>query len=371
MLDQVDAVVIGAGVVGLAVARALAQQGREVLVLESEPAFGMGVSSRSSEVIHAGLYYPTGSLKASLCVRGREMLYRYCAERSVPHRRCGKLLVATQTEQNAALQTLAQTAQANGVADLRWLDAGQVAQLEPELRVSAALLSPSTGIVDTHSLMLALLADIESCGGMLVPRTAVVAAQVGAARNVLQLADGTALLAQSVVNAAGLHAPAVARTFAGLPEPCIPQVHWAKGQYFSLSAWAPFTHLVYPIPEVGGLGIHLTLDLAGQARFGPDVQWVQRPDDLAVDPACAPAFEASVRRYWPGLPEGALAAAYAGMRPKIHGPDEAPADFLIQGEAAHGVKGLVNLFGIESPGLTSALAIGEHVAAMLKPPTTH
>ncbi len=363
-MDEVDCVVIGAGVIGLSVARAMGL-GTDVLVLESQPAFGMGVSSRSSEVIHAGLYYPTGSLKAQLCVRGRDLLYAYCTQRAVPHQRCGKLLVATRQDQEAALQAIWEQAHANGVHDLTWLDAAQVRGLEPQLSVTAALLSPSTGIVDTHSLMLSLLADVESQGGMLATHTTVVGATCSAAGIELTMADGSALRAQRVVNAAGLQATGLAQAFDGMPVRCIPQTWWAKGNYFSLAGRAPFRHLVYPVPEPGGLGIHLTLDLGGQARFGPDVQWVEHADDLVVDPDRAAAFEAGVRRYWPELPEGALTPAYAGIRPKISGPGEPAADFVIQGEAVHGVRGLVNLFGIESPGLTSALAIGERVANLL------
>lgn len=364
-MDEVACVVVGAGVVGLAVARALAQSGVEVLVLESEPSFGSGVSSRSSEVIHAGLYYPTGSLKAELCVRGRDLLYAYCAHRAVPYQRCGKLLVATHSDQEPALQDIWEQARANGVHDLTWLDAAQVCALEPQLSATAALLSPSTGIVDTHSLMLSLLADIESHGGMLATHTTVVGATCTSGGIELTMADGSALRAQRVVNAAGLQATALAQAFEGMPAHCIPKTWCAKGNYFSLSGRAPFRHLVYPVPEPGGLGIHLTLDLGGQARFGPDVQWVGSAADLVVDSSRAAAFEAGVRRYWPALPEGALTAAYAGIRPKISGPGEPAADFVIQGEAVHGVRGLVNLFGIESPGLTSALAMGERVAGLL------
>lgn len=364
-MDGVDCVVVGAGVVGLGVARAMAAAGAEVLVLESQPAFGMGISSRSSEVIHAGLYYPTGSLKAELCVRGRDLLYAYCVQRSVPHQRCGKLLVATHGDQEAALRAIWEQARANGVHDLTWLDAGQVQALEPQLNVTAALLSPSTGIVDTHALMLSLLADVESHGGTLATHTTVQSATCTTAGIELVMADGSALRAQRVVNAAGLQATALARAFDGMPAKCIPQTWWAKGNYFGLGGRAPFRHLVYPVPEPGGLGIHLTLDLGGQARFGPDVQWVDRADDLVVGAERQSMFEAGVRRYWPSLPEGALMPAYAGMRPKISGPGEPAADFVIQDEAVHGVRGLVNLFGIESPGLTSALAIGERVAGLL------
>ena len=364
-VEQVDCVVIGAGVVGLAVARALALTGREVLVLESESAIGTRTSSRNSEVIHAGLYYPPGSLKARLCVRGKALLYDYLAERDLPHRRCGKLVVATSTEQIGALDAIQARAAANGVMDLRRLTRDEALQREPALHCAAALHSPSTGILDSHAFMLSLLGDLERAGGVLVLKTPVVGAKQAGDAIVLEAADGTRLAAHTVVNAAGLQAPHLARRFRQMPPACLPQPAFAKGSYFSLSGRAPFSHLIYPVPEAAGLGVHLTLDLAGQARFGPDVEWVDDPDDLAVDPRRAPAFEAEARKYWPGLPRGALVPAYAGMRPKIHGPHEAAADFLIQGPRQHGVPGLVHLFGIESPGLTSALAIGELVTDSL------
>ncbi|RRD57598.1 NAD(P)/FAD-dependent oxidoreductase [Comamonadaceae bacterium OH2545_COT-014] len=374
-MDHVDAVVIGAGVVGLAVARALALAGREVVVLEAAPGVGTGISSRNSEVIHAGLYYAPGSLKARLCVQGRQMLYDYCAERGIAHRRCGKLIVATTEAERAPLAAIAERAAAAGVHDLVPLTPGQARALEPALHCVAALHSPSTGIVDSHALMLALLGDVERAGGVLAVQSAVRSAVrharartgsgPGAAGMALVMEDGTELATHWVVNAAGLQAPALARRFEGLAPQHVPEAHFAKGSYFTLAGRAPFSRLIYPVPQPGGLGVHLTLDLAGQARFGPDVQWVAAPDDLAVDPARAPAFESEVRRYWPGLPAGALQPGYAGMRPKISGPGEAAADFLIQGPRTHGVPGLVNLFGMESPGLTSCLAIGAHVAAML------
>lgn len=365
MVDEVDCVVIGAGVVGLAVARALALRGREVLVLESADAIGTGTSSRNSEVIHAGLYYPTGSLKARLCVQGRDMLYAYCAERGVPHRRSGKLVVATAPDQLRSLQAIQAHAQANGVRDLRWLDREEAQRMESALECVAALFSPSTGIVDSHALMLALQGDLEHAGGVVALNSPL--AQAECTQNAINLVaiDGTQLRARTVVNAAGLQAPALASRFAGLAAEHVPRAHYAKGSYFTLSGKAPFSRLIYPVPEAAGLGVHLTFDLGGQAKFGPDVQWVDAPDDLQVDPSRADAFYAEVRRYWPALRDGALAPGYAGMRPKIHGPGEAAADFVIQGPAVHGVAGLVNLFGIESPGLTSALAIADHVAALV------
>ncbi len=361
-MDQADCVVVGAGVVGLAVARALALQGREVLVLEAAGAIGMGTSSRNSEVIHAGIYYPQGSLKARLCVRGRELLYAYCAERHVSHRRCGKLIVATSEAQLPALRDVERRALANGVEGLAWLSRAQAQQLEPQLECLAALLSPETGIIDSHALMLALQGDLENAGGAVVFHSPVESMRVLGGGIALRTQDGTELLARTVVNAAGLGAPALAACIEGLDARHVPQAHYAKGSYFTLAGRAPFSRLVYPVPEAAGLGVHLTIDLGGQAKFGPDVEWVERPDDLEVDPDRARGFYAEVRKYWPQLPDGALLPGYAGMRPKIHGPGEPAADFLVQGPAEHGVPGLVQLFGIESPGLTSALALGEWVA---------
>ena len=365
MADAVDCVVVGAGVVGLAVARALALQGREVMVLESADAIGTGISSRNSEVIHAGIYYPTDSLKAKLCVRGRDMLYAYCIERNVPHRRCGKLLVATSPGQLSSLESIQARAQSNGVLDLRWLGRHEAQAMEPALECVAALFSPSTGIVDSHALMLALQGDLEHAGGLVALNSPLALAECAQDAINLEAFDGTRLRARTVVNAAGLHAPALARRFAGLGVDHVPHARCAKGSYFTLSGKAPFSRLIYPVPEAAGLGVHLTLDLGGQAKFGPDVQWVDSPDDLLVDPARGDAFYAEVRKYWPALRDGALAPGYAGMRPKIHGPDEPAADFVIQGPSVHGIPGLVNLFGIESPGLTSSLAIAEHVAALV------
>jgi len=364
-MEEIDCAVIGAGVVGLAVARALALAGREVLVLESEGAIGTGTSSRNSEVIHAGIYYPQGSLKAKLCVEGKELLYAYAAERGVPHRRCGKLIVATSPGQADQLDAIRVKAAANGVGDLAMLTAQQAGALEPQLHCVAALHSPSTGIVDSHALMLSLLGDLENAGGMLALKSFITRAECGAGAVVLIAEDGTALRCRSVVNAAGLGAPALARCFEGLPPSAVPVEHFAKGNYFTLSGRAPFGRLVYPVPEPGGLGVHLTIDLGGQAKFGPDVQWVSSPGDLVVDPTRGDGFYAEVRKYWPALPDGALIPGYAGMRPKISGPGEPAADFMIDGPDSHGIQGLVNLFGIESPGLTSSLAIGRHVARLL------
>ncbi len=364
-MDDLDCAVIGGGVVGLAVARALALAGREVMVLEAEGAIGTGTSSRNSEVIHAGIYYPQGSLKATLCVEGKQLLYAYAEARGVPHRRCGKLIVATSAEQVAELEAIRLKAAANGVDDLEQISAAQAVALEPQLRCMAALVSPSTGIVDSHALMLSLLGDLENAGGMLALKSAVTRAELEEGGIVLTAQDGTRLRCRSVVNAAGLGAPDLARHFGGLATETVPTAHFAKGNYFTLSGRAPFGRLVYPVPEPGGLGVHLTIDLGGQAKFGPDVQWVNSPDDLVVDPARGDAFYAEVRKYWPALPDGALIPGYAGMRPKISGPGDPAADFRIDGPRAHGVRGLVNLFGIESPGLTSSLAIGRHVVDLL------
>jgi L-2-hydroxyglutarate oxidase LhgO len=370
-MDRVDAVVIGAGVVGLAAARALAQAGRETVVLEAQMAIGQGVSSRNSEVIHAGLYYPPGSLKARLCVRGKELLYPFCEARGVGHRRCGKLTVAQNDAELAALRSLQERAAANKVP-VQWLGAAQARQLEPALSCVAALLSPSTGIVDSHGFMSAVQGDLESAGGMIAFASQAVAAALGSSgdHHVVVTADGTELATRVIVNSASLHACALARKFAGLPSRFVPREYFAKGNYFALTGRSPFGHLIYPAPADAWLGVHLTLDLGGQAKFGPDIEWldIARPEDIdyAVDPRRAEAFHAEVRRYWPGLPDGALQPSYSGVRPKIHGPHEEAPDFRIDGPQLHGVPGLVNLFGIESPGLTSALAIGEYVAALLE-----
>ena len=368
-METVDCVVIGAGVVGLAVARALALQGREVMVLEAAASIGTGTSSRNSEVIHAGIYYPAGSLKARLCVQGKAMLYAYCAERGIGHRRCGKLIVATSVAQVAQLEGIVAKAAANGVPDLTLLTRDQARALEPALECVAAVQSPSTGIVDSHGFMLALQGDLEHAGGMVAFHSELNRAVVPVNRTsgaiVLIADDGTELAAGCVVNAAGLTAPLLAQRFEGLDPRHVPTAHFAKGNYFMLAGRSPFTRLIYPVPEAAGLGVHLTLDLGGQAKFGPDVQWVNAPDDLVVDPARGDVFYAEVRKYWPQLADGALVAGYAGIRPKVSGPGEPAADFLIQGPADHGVQGLVNLFGIESPGLTSSLAIADYVVKVL------
>lgn len=363
-MEQVDTVVIGAGVIGLACARALALAGREVLVLEQAAGIGMGISSRSSEVIHAGIYYPTGMLKTRLCVRGKSLLYDYCAAHGVPHRRCGKLIVATADAQEAQLDALAARAQANGVDDLRRLTRAEALALEPELRCTSALLSPSSGILDTHALMLAFQADVEAAGGAVVTRTRVERARVVDGGIEVFTIDGTALRARQLVNAAGLGAQSLARATEGFPAARVPPLYLAKGNYFALSGRAPFTHLVYPVPEAAGLGVHLTLDLGGQARFGPDVQWIDT-EDYSVNAASLERFTTEIRRYWPRLTDGALTPAYAGIRPKLQSPSQSDAaDFVIEGPPQHGVPDVVQLFGIESPGITAALAIGEFVAAL-------
>lgn len=376
-MEQVDAVVVGAGVVGLAVARALAEGGLDVVILEREGGFGGGVSSRNSEVVHAGIYYPPGSLKARACVAGRERLYAYCEARGIPHRRCGKLVVAVTPEDCPKLAAIEARAHASGVPELRRIPGAQAREMEPALACTEALWSPVSGLVDSHALMTALLGDAERAGALLAMRSPFAAAHREAGRWVVEVATGGdagaryAIATRWIVNAAALDAHAVARAIEGFPAAAIPPRHLAIGRYFALSGTrAPFTRLVYPTPVDGGLGVHLTLDLGGQAKFGPDVRWLSAAEaaafdaapDWQVDPALAPAFEAEVRRYWPGLPAGALQPAYAGMRPKISGPGEPAADFRIDGPQAHGVPGVVQLFGIESPGLTASLALAAGVA---------
>ena len=361
MADSIDCVVVGAGVVGLAVARALALAGHEVVVLEAADAIGTGTSSRNSEVIHAGIYYPQDSLKARLCVRGKALLYAYCQTHGVEAQRCGKLIVATSAAQVAVLESIRQKAFSNGVTDLVMLSREAAQTLEPALECYAALLSPSTGIVDSHGLMLALQGDLESAGGAVALLSAFASAKVGMDGIHVRTEDGSELQTQLLINAAGLHAPRLAACIEGLPAQHIPRAYYAKGNYFTLAGRSPFSHLIYPVPEAAGLGVHLTLDMGGQAKFGPDVEWVDSPEQLQVDPQRCAGFYDEVRKYWPDLQNGSLLPGYAGIRPKISGPHEAAADFCIQTAAEHGVAGLVNLFGIESPGLTSCLAIAEQV----------
>lgn len=373
-MDRVDVIVVGAGVVGLAVARALAQAGREVVILEREGAFGSGVSARNSEVIHAGLYYPPGSLKARLCVRGRELLYAYCADKGVAHRRCGKLVVATSAAEWPKLQEILRRGHANGVHALRPIEGAQAREMEPALAAGcvAALHSPDSGIVDSHGLMTALLGDAQAAGAALALRSPFERAHREGAGWVVETGGEEAFEVGCdwIVNAAGIGTHRVARGIEGLAPAALPAQRLAKGHYFTLASRAPFRHLIYPTPVDGGLGVHLTLDLGGQARFGPDVEWLPEGTDesridYAVDPSRQAAFEAEVRRYWPGLPAGALAPAYSGVRPKIGGPGEAAADFLVHGPVDHGLPGLVQLLGIESPGLTSCLALAEVVAGVV------
>ena len=362
---QCDVAVIGAGVVGLAVARALALAGREVLILEAAPSIGTVTSSRNSEVIHAGIYYAAGSLMAKFCVRGRRLLYEFCASHGVGHNKCGKLIVACDENEPAKLADIAKRAAVNGVEDMRVLSAAEAIALEPALHCTGALLSPHTGIVDSHGLMLAYLGEAQDHGAALALNAPV---ERGAAReDGIELLVGGAepmrLLCRTVVNSAGLDAPVIASRIDGVRPEAIPRRYFAKGSYYALAGRNPFQRLIYPVPVPGGLGVHLTIDLAGQARFGPDVEWV---DDLNydVDPRRADSFYAAVRRYWPALKDGALVPAYSGIRPKIV-PQGAPGqDFILQDANVHGVAGLINLLGIESPGLTSSLAIAEAVAAM-------
>jgi L-2-hydroxyglutarate oxidase LhgO len=364
-MDKVECVVVGAGVVGLAVARRLAQAGREVIVLEAAEGIGTVTSSRNSEVIHAGIYYPAGSLMARMCVRGKRALYDYCRDHGIPHRNCGKLIVATTPRETDRLQAIRTHAEANGVSDLQTLSGDAARALEPALNCDAALLSPSTGIIDSHAFMLALRGDAEDAGAAYAFHTPLLRATATAGQIELDTGGSAPMTLECrlLVNAAGLAAPGVARSIDGMPIEMIPTAYLAKGNYFSCSARAPFSRLIYPVPEPGGLGVHLTLDMAGQARFGPDVEWVESID-YAVDPARAERFYPAIRRYWPTLPDGALMPSYSGIRPKIVPPAVAAQDFLIQGPRDHGVEGLINLFGIESPGLTSSLAIADHVGEL-------
>lgn len=368
MTDHVDAIVIGAGVVGLAVARALARRGRWVILAESADVIGSGASSRNSEVIHAGIYYPTGSLKASFCVEGRRRLYAYAAEKGFEARAIGKLIVAADGSERDKLEALRQKAEGNGVEGLEMLSGKRATALESNLACAAALHSPVSGIVDSHAFMLALQGDLEDAGGRIAFNTPVTGAGLGNGQIRLEIGgdEPTELTTDVLINSAGIRAPAVARSFHGLAPEHVPRAHLCKGSYFALEGTrAPFRKLIYPLPDEAGLGIHATTDLAWQNRFGPDTEWIE-DEDYAASSDRLEAFEAAIRRYYPALPAGALRPVYAGIRPKIVGPGEAAADFVIQGADVHGVPGLVNLFGIESPGLTSALAIGEAVAEALR-----
>lgn len=365
MAETIDCVVIGAGAVGLAAARALAQAGREVVILEAADSFGTVTSSRNSEVIHAGIYYPQDSLKARLCLRGNRLLRAYLAERALPHAMTGKLIVAICAAEEEALRALLAKGLANGVADLRMMSGAEARAMEPELAASAAILSPSTGILDSHAYMLSLLGDAEAAGASLATHSPVTGGRVTGDGIEIEVggAEPMTLLCRLVVDCAGLDAPAVARTIAGIPPWTIPPDHLCKGNYFLLGGRTPFSRLVYPVPVSAGLGVHFTLDLGGQGRFGPDVEWV-KDRDYAVDPARGDQFYDAIRRYWPGLPDGALRPGYAGIRPKIQGPGEPARDFIIQGPRDTGLPGWIALYGIESPGLTASLAIAELIAEM-------
>ena len=370
MVEQVQTVVVGAGVVGLAIARALAMSGREVIILEGEDAIGTQTSARNSEVIHGGMYYAKDSLKARFCVQGKHMMYEYCESRGVNHSRLGKLIVATSDEEVPTLEEIRQKGITNGVNDLRYVEPDELRELEPNVRAVRALLSPSTGLVDTHGLMLSYQGEAESHGAMLALSSPVERGRIEDGRIVLDVGGDAPmqLACQELVNAASLGALALAAKLEGLKPEHVPEEPKlkAKGNYFILSGKSPFSRLIYPVPFVGGLGIHSTLDLGGQTKFGPDAQWVENPD-YVVDESRIDGFYESIRRFWPELPDGALTPGYAGVRPKLRGPEAGKYidDFMVQGPADNGVPGLVNLFGIESPGLTSSLAIGEYVLALL------
>jgi len=359
---EIDCLVIGAGVVGLAVARELQLAGREVFLVERERSFGMGTSSRNSEVIHAGIYYEPGSLKATLCVRGKELLYEYCQKRSIPHKRIGKLIVAVNDSEIGTLEKYKATAEANGVHDLQWLDRARIRALEPNVVARCGLFSPSTGIIDSHSYMQALLNDFEAAGGSFVRNTPVLRGAVSARGIEINLGDSekTVVSANCVVNSAGLHAPEVAQSIEGISKVAIPSPYYAVGHYFSLNGVSPFRHLVYPIATAGGLGIHVTLDMSGMARFGPDISWREKID-YTFDAGRKEGFERAIRVYFPGLRTQDMRQGYTGIRPKISGPGEPNRDFEIQAASPHAIKGLINLFGIESPGLTASMAIAKHV----------
>jgi L-2-hydroxyglutarate oxidase LhgO len=357
--------------VGLAVAAAFARNGKEVLVIEAATAIGTGTSSRNSEVIHAGMYYPTGSLRHRMCVAGRRLLYPYLEARGVAHQKHGKLIVATSDAEVAKIESIHATGQRNGVEGLELISAAAATAWEPELRCTAALWSPETGVIDSHGYMLALQGEIEDHGGAIARRTAVewIEPIAGGFRVSTGDADAAVVTCHQLVNSAGLYAQRVAHGTEGLADGHIPKLVLAKGSYFGCAGRPAFSRLIYPAPVEGGLGVHVTIDLGGRMRFGPDVEWLSNNDpdavDYTVDPARAQSFYAAIRRYWPGLPEGAITPDYSGCRPKLSGPGEPAADFRIDGPEVHGIDGLVNLFGIESPGLTSSLAIAEEVRKRL------
>jgi L-2-hydroxyglutarate oxidase LhgO len=363
----VDCVVVGAGIVGLSVARALCNDKREVLIIDQASTFGAETSARNSEVVHSGIYYKKGSLKAQLCVSGRNLLYDYCKRRDIPHRCCGKLIVAVEESEVEFIDELSRRGYENGIENLSLLSKREVKALEPSLACVAALLSPSTGIVDSHSVMMSLLAEIEAQGGIFAPRSPFLGARL--VRDRIEISVGgnepTTIKSRLLVNSAGLNATTIAMQIEDFDSDRIPPTAYAKGSYFALRHAAPFSHLIYPVPVQGGLGVHLTLDLAGQARFGPDVEWVEEID-YTVDPRRADQFYTAIRRYWPNLPEGSLIPAYAGIRPKLSTTSSPNQDFVIEGPPTHKFPCLVNLFGIESPGLTSALAIAEYVLELVR-----
>ena len=371
MVEHVDSVVVGAGCIGLAVARRLARAGREVILLEKLDTIGTGISSRNSEVIHAGIYYTKDSLKARLCLQGRNMLYDYCATHGVEHRRIGKMIVATQDDEVPTLEKIGVKARANGVDDLEWIEGLHLKKLEPNIRAVAAWLSPSTGILNSHSFMLSLRGDMEAAGGVIAFHSPVLNGRVtdNAMRITIGGENPMELSSNILVNAGGLSAQSLASQIVGIPAEFIPPLHFARGNYFTLTGKCPFNHLIYPVPVAGGLGTHSTVDLGGQVKFGPDVEWIESID-YTVEPKRGENFYADIRRYWPGLPNGALQPGYAGIRPKLVGPENEKhsADFIIHGPKAHGIPGLINLYGIESPGLTSSLAIAEEVAEKLGVP---
>ncbi|KAK7271113.1 hypothetical protein RJT34_26747 [Clitoria ternatea] len=386
--ERVDCIVIGAGVVGIAIARALALKGREVLVIESAPTFGTATSSRNSEVIHAGIYYPRDSFKATFCVRGRDMLYEYCSKHGIPHKRIGKLIVATQPSEIPKLDDILNRGIHNGVDGLKMIEGVEAMKMEPELQCVKAILSPLTGIIDSHSLMLSLVGEAENHGATFTYNSTVVGGQLEGNEICLHITEtnrlndqnGTSILhpefvliPKLVVNSAGLSAPALAKRFTCLQSGVIPPSYYARGCYFTLSNTkaTPFRRLIYPLPEDGGIGVHVTLDLNGQVKFGPDVEWIEGVDDISsfqnkfdysVTASRAGRYYQEIRKYYPNLKDGSLEPGYSGIRPKLSGPHQPPVDFVIQGEEIHGVPGLINLFGIESPGLTSSMAIADFIS---------
>jgi L-2-hydroxyglutarate oxidase LhgO len=366
MSEKIDCAVIGAGVVGLAIARELALAGREVIILEAESAFGTHTSARNSEVIHAGIYYPTGSLKARLCVAGRKALYSYCAERGVNHKRIGKVIVASDETQLEGLKKYKQQAEINGVDDIRMLTRNELSELEPAVVSVAGFLSPSTGIVDSHGLMLAYLGDAENRGASLVLNSPVVGGAVtdDGIRLDVGGVEPMSIVCKTVINTAGHGAPAVSRAIIGIPPATIPTNYYSIGHYYTLTGKTPFNHLVYPVARQDWLGVHVTIDLGGRCKFGPDFSW-RDSLDYRFDESREARFYEAIRRYYPGLKDGALQPGYTGMRPRITGKDQAAVDYVIQDHAAHGVRGMINLYGMESPGLTSSLAIGAYVGGLV------